>query len=310
MPRASSDRSVGLLLSSDAGEHGLEARAARYRQRARQPAGRHGTDARQSCRRRNQTRRRSTSSSFRISMAITSAGCEPPMARSLTPMPRSRCRRRNGRSGRTTAIMGRAPQNQQADIPEHPAHCRFDRRQGHQIRMGQARSRPASRRSTPMATRPAIPRSSSPRVLERRCRSGRRHRGLRPTLRHQSRAGMPAATWTAPGGTDATQALRHACGRPHGGLGLSLRRSRRSATWRRRQRLPAHSGELESVAVRTIRAARRSASHRQTARPWPRDPGAMRAAIKAMGPELQVPRLPGERHRSTEISGANRSAGA
>jgi hypothetical protein len=44
------------------------------------------------------------SSSSRISMAIISAGCAAPITRSHSRMPRSRCRQRNGRIGRTTAI--------------------------------------------------------------------------------------------------------------------------------------------------------------------------------------------------------------
>ena len=62
-----------------------------------------GHDPRQSRRRRHRSEDASTSSSSRISTATTSAGCAPPTARSPIPMPRSRCRRRNGRTGPTRA---------------------------------------------------------------------------------------------------------------------------------------------------------------------------------------------------------------
>ena len=103
-----------LLLPSDPGEHRLEARADRHRQRSRQHPDRHRDDSRPISPPPASIRRRSTSSSSRISTATISADCAPPTARWPIPMPRSWCRRRSGRSGSDEGNASRAPQGQQA----------------------------------------------------------------------------------------------------------------------------------------------------------------------------------------------------
>jgi hypothetical protein len=81
-------------------------------------------------------------------------------------------------------------------------------------------------------------------------RPGRCHRRLRAADRRQSELAGRRRHGRSAGGSNAAQALRHARGRAHAGLGLSLPVPVARLHREGGQRLPSHTGELESGALR------------------------------------------------------------